>query len=250
MHGIRGTFGERILRGTFSVRGMSGVRVLRRALGRHVLRGTLGARGLRETFGGRVLGRSLVGLLGLALACAGPEQRGTAGSIAVDSATRQRAIGAADALGKDLVGMLTSELERGGPSAALAICADSAQLRTARHQLDGIHVRRIGTRVRNPANAPDSLEQVILATFETAQAAGRTMTDTTFVVPGPDGTASLRYLRAIRVQPQCLACHGPAAQLDSSVRAVIAERYPDDKAVDYAAGDLRGAISVRLPQER
>jgi hypothetical protein len=42
----------------------------------------------------------------------------------------------------------------------------------------------------------------------------------------------------------CLACHGQVSSLDPAVRAVLAERYPADRATGYRAGDLRGAVSV------
>ena len=69
--------------------------------------------------------RILVLALAAALACS-PAPRPE-----VDDARLARARAAADALGKDLMSLLTRELERGGPDAAIAVCADSAQVRLA-----------------------------------------------------------------------------------------------------------------------
>lgn len=181
------------------------------------------------------------------LACA--DSRAPAESpVTVDSATLATARKAADALGADLVTMLTAELNRGGPAAAIAVCADSAQVRTERHNAEGVLVRRVGTRLRNPANAPDSVERAVLDAFAAAIAESRALPDTAFVGSDAMGRPEVRYLRAIRLQEFCLACHGPVDSIAPAVRAAIAERYPDDQATGYSVGELRGAISVRIPR--
>lgn len=177
------------------------------------------------------------------IACGGGRQ--TAAPPAADSATVAAARTAANALGADLMGLLTRELTRGGPPAAIAVCADSAQQRTLQHQKAGIQVRRVGTRVRSPANAPDSVERAVLAAFADAIRAGRTPADTHLVVPANGGGYELRYLRPVRIQEPCLACHGPASQLAPEVRELLSTRYPGDQATGYAVGELRGAVSVR-----
>jgi hypothetical protein len=55
-------------------------------------------------------------------------------------------------------------------------------------------------------------------------------------------------MRAIRLQEFCLACHGPADSIAPAVKQVITARYPNDQATGYAIGELRGAISVRVPR--
>ncbi len=187
-------------------------------------------------------------LLGSVLAAGCSSNAPVAHSVpAPDSADVQRVRAAANALGGDLMTLLKSELERGGPGAAIAVCADSAQVRTQAHQRDGVTVRRVGTRLRNPGNSPDSLEAAVLAAFEADRIAGRLPAETLLVVATPEGGAEIRYLKPIALQEPCLACHGPADRLSPPVRALLAERYPADEATGYAAGDLRGAISVRAP---
>jgi len=184
----------------------------------------------------------------LALLACGESRQASQSPVTVDSASLATARKAADALGADLVTMLTSELERGGPAAAIPVCADSALVRTERHSVGGVLVRRVGTRVRNPANAPDSVERVVLDAFAAAIAANRAMPDTAFVSTDATGKPEVRYMRAIRLQEFCLACHGPVDSIAAAVKAAIAERYPADQATGYSVGELRGAISVRLPR--
>ena len=165
-----------------------------------------------------------------------------------DSATVARAQSAANTLGPDLASMLQGAMRDGGPVSAVAVCADSAQARTARHAVNGIAIRRIGTRVRNPANAPDTLEMRILAYLAEQKTAGSMPSEVIEVArTGLDGTWELRYVRPIALQEFCTTCHGAEENIPPAVRSVLAERYPNDSAVGYAAGDLRGAISVRIP---
>lgn len=193
--------------------------------------------------------RLALACLVLASGCSGGSPSAAAPGSA-DSAAVARARTAADGLGRDLMGLLSAEMARGGPEAAIAVCADSAQRRTERHQAEGLRIRRVGTRVRNPANAPDTVEQAVLQVWDEAMAKGRPPGDTSFAAAAPDGPREVRYLRPIRVAEMCLACHGDPGRQSPRVRSLLAERYPMDRAVGYAVGDLRGAISVRVPTTR
>jgi hypothetical protein len=189
--------------------------------------------------------RTLIAAVLVATACAS-DRPSSAGQPAADSLALARARTAADDLGSDLMGLLTSELQRGGPGAAIKVCADSAQRRTARHNAEGTMIRRVGTRTRNPANRPDAVETVVLRSFAAALAAGRVPQDTVFTVEAAGGAREVRFLRPIRVAPPCLACHGAPETFSPAVRDLLSERYPEDHAVGYHVGDLRGAISVRI----
>ena len=70
----------------------------------------------------------------------------------------------------------------------------------------------------------------------------------TRVVVGSGPQAQLRALYPI-VFPGgvCSRCHGEEGEIDAEVRAAIDERYPQDRATGFRPGDLRGAVSVRVP---
>jgi hypothetical protein len=190
--------------------------------------------------------RILLAAVLLATACSSDRPSMSRQPAAPDSLVVARARTAADDLGRDLTGLLTSELKRSGPAAAIAVCADSAQRRTARHGSAGTMVRRVGTRVRNPANRADAVESAVLREFAAALAAGRLPADTAFTVAGAGGAREVRFLRPIRVAQPCLACHGTPGSFSPAVRELLRELYPGDQAVGYQVGDLRGAISVRI----
>ena len=100
-------------------------------------------------------------------------------------------------------------------------------------------------KARNPADRPDEFERDALLELEELHRAGRLPAKMTKILTSDEGR-TLRYLRPIVIMPSCLACHGPADALDPEVAAMIAERYPEDEAIGYANGDLRGAFSVTV----
>lgn len=165
---------------------------------------------------------------------------------ALPRAELERARATATALGQDLGGLLLTTLERAGPEAALEVCSEVAQERTAAHAREGVTVRRVSQRVRNPLNTPDDAERRELERLQVLAAEGRLPAEIVRVVRGEDGRR-LHLIRPIVLQAPCLACHGEPEAMAPGVRALIAERYPEDRAVGYEAGELRGAISVKVP---
>lgn len=148
----------------------------------------------------------------------------------------QRANAAADALGRTLRGRLLAAMSEGGPPAAMNVCADAAQGMAADVAREhGARVGRSSLRLRNPANeAPPWVAEWLAAQGErpAAGASGFERIE--------DGHA--RVLRPIAVEGPCVNCHGPSDAIAPDVAAILRERYPDDRATGYAAGDLRGAL--------
>lgn len=167
-------------------------------------------------------------------------------AVEADSATLAHARQAAGSLGQQMLGALTAAMERGGPEEAIAFCADSAQLWSARHQAEGVAVRRTSLRIRNPANRPDSIERRILERLAAAHASNSLPQEYRETIVDESGTSWLQLVRPVVLQQPCLACHGDPAGFSEDVRRLLAARYPDDSATGYAVGDLRGMVSVRM----
>jgi len=153
---------------------------------------------------------------------------------------------ASQALQKQLGGALMRALQEGGPTAAVAVCADTAQVLTARiaHELDvpGLELKRTSLHLRNPANRPDSLETVVLQAYTAA------LTNGEAAEPRLEHVGDhYRYFAPIETRAFCLQCHGPPDNLAEGVSAILAARYPHDRATDHATGDLRGMVSVTIP---
>lgn len=158
------------------------------------------------------------------------------------------AAGAAMELTSSLVSRLQAAMEEGGPVAAVNVCGEVAQELTQKLATEqGISMRRVALRHRNPQNAPDAYETAWLES-QAATTAEQPSAAFGEIVPAADGgPGEYRYLSPIYLKAQCLVCHGSAEQIPADVQAVLAERYPDDRATDFSLGELRGAISIRVP---
>jgi len=172
-------------------------------------------------------------------------------SIAAGNSEEERAmqIGrtAAEKLASTLQSELMAAMKRGGPSAAVEVCSTKAQVLTEQvnHDLStqGIIVKRTTLKLRNPLNAPDEFETSILKEFAEMKSNNEQIKPRVIIVDG-----NYRFVSPIFVRGLCTRCHGAEDKLDPSVKAILAERYPQDKAVDYKVGDLRGIVSVVIPK--
>lgn len=154
---------------------------------------------------------------------------------------------AAKGLSEEIRGLLMQELKTGGLEGAVSVCATKAQARTADYRRNfGNDIRRVSLRRRNPANEPDAYERRVLESFDRLPADARPGAEAWELVR-QDGRETLRYLRPLVANAMCLTCHGPVTEIPPTVRAVIAREYPDDQATGFSAGDVRGAVSVRIP---
>lgn len=161
----------------------------------------------------------------------------------------ERARSAAQTLGGTLLKALAAELQAGGPPQGVRVCSEIAPRIAAEQSKDGLAIRRVTSRPRNPASAPDDWERAGLEKLAAAHAAGKLPPELSEVTAPTQGPRTLRYLKPIVIAQACLACHGDPAALDPAVRSALAERYPHDQATGYQAGAFRGAISVTVALE-
>jgi hypothetical protein len=93
---------------------------------------------------------------------------------------------------------------------------------------------------------PNEWQALALKQFEARLASGDKPHDIEYVQLTKSGAydLELRYAKPIVMQAMCTACHGSTEQITPSVKAKLEQMYPNDKAVDYKPGDLRGAVVV------
>ena len=154
------------------------------------------------------------------------------------------------ALMQQLGAALKKEMADGGRDAAISICRKLAPELATKFSLEnGWRVTRVSLRTRNPLlGTPDIWEQQALKDFDARAAAGDAADKLEYseVVTEPEGLY-FRYVKALPVQPLCLACHGGVDQISESVKTTLKKHYPHDRAVGYLPGQIRGAISIKRP---
>jgi len=124
----------------------------------------------------------------------------------------------------------------------------------ARNQSEkhGWKVGRTSLKLRNPDNAPDEWETMVLKQFEERAAAGENPAEMArFEVVEQNGARAFRFMKAIGMPPldkaPCLKCHGE--NIEPALAAKLDELYPDDQARGYRPGMIRGAFTITQPME-
>jgi len=160
--------------------------------------------------------------------------------------SRQTAAELLQRLGKEL----REELAKGGPEGAIEVCKRIApEIAGQLSRQSGARVARVSLRTRNPMlGTPDAWEQDVLAEFDRRAAQGEKLDtlEQARIVDEPQGRF-YRYMKAIPVQPLCLTCHGTQATIPDAVKERLKAEYPHDKATGYAAGQIRGAVTIKWP---
>ena len=146
-----------------------------------------------------------------------------------------------------LQGELFAAMKDGGPVKALDVCRTRApQIAAGASAGTPWKIGRTSVKARNAANAPDAWEAAKLEEFRKRLAAGEEMAALeAWEVVETEGRRTFRYAKAIGTTSPCLGCHG--ADLKPEVAAKLQELYPDDQAVGFAAGQLRGAFTLSRP---
>lgn len=153
-----------------------------------------------------------------------------------------RSNAASDALIKTLGGQLKAALEAGGPEAALPVCRTVAVplTKSTEDQFDGLTIKRVTDKPRNPANAADETDLAALAHFKAAAKEPKLLAHITTAADGK----TVRHYRPLAISEVCLKCHGDRKSMSKTLRNLLKDAYPEDKAHGYQLGDLRGLIRV------
>jgi len=157
------------------------------------------------------------------------------GMSPAQAAQRDAALAAREAMFTELKGRLMEVIGAEGPSAAIAVCAKEApQIAADTAREHAVSIGRTSFRLRNPKNAPPQ--------WATQLVADR-VDKPTYLSDG----RTLAVLLPIRLEAQCLMCHGVKEAIPSVVGDAIAKHYPEDQATGFGEGDLRGWFWIEVP---
>ncbi len=199
--------------------------------------------------GTRTVTLTLAVTLAAAMAVPGAQAQSLPDGVdpALAQSTRGIATDLLNQLGAKLKGAMTTD----GPIAAVSVCKEAAPaIAKDLSAKNNAQVTRVGTRVRNPKmGVPNAWQKAALADFEQRMANGEKPAELEHwsVAAGADGKPELRYAKAIAVQPLCVTCHGSKDDIPAPLAEKIRLEYPDDQAVGYSVGKLRGAVVVSRP---
>lgn len=170
-------------------------------------------------------------------------------SLQAKALTQNEVVTKADAsamkLLKTLGKNMKQNMKKGGPLQALDFCSNQAYTLTQKvnNELDAnIKVKRVSTQNRSPLNKPLPEEAKVLEDLHKLQKEGKKLPKY-ILTKEKDG--SYKYYKPLLISKKvCLKCHGNLSE--SKLKSEIHKRYPNDKAMGYKMGDLRGAVVVEI----
>lgn len=141
--------------------------------------------------------------------------------------------------GGELKSSLKAAIKEGGFPKGVEACALKAPEIASANSQGQWTVSRTSLKPRNPDNTPSPEQEKILLDFEQALKAGKPIAK---MVAISKDEKSFHMMKAIPTQGLCLSCHGQ--ELSADVESILKEKYPEDKALGYQEGDIRGAFSL------
>lgn len=139
---------------------------------------------------------------------------------------------------------LKAAIKEAGPGNALEVCNIAApKIAMALAEKMNWDIGRTSLKIRNPNNVPDKWEENVLQQFEQRKLNGENISRLDYYENTAKG---FRYMKAIPTQGLCLTCHGES--IAGPVKNKLDQLYPDDKATNYRAGDIRGAFTLLKAQ--
>lgn len=147
-------------------------------------------------------------------------------------------------LGATLMSRLQIAIEEGGYVNALKTCqiiapeiGDDLSTRYA------MEVGRTSLKTRNPQNNPEPWQKDVLEIFEQRHRSGEEIAKLEYYEETEsNGRQIFRYMKAIPTSELCLTCHGK--HISNEIISILHERYPEDRARGFEAGDIRGAFTI------
>ncbi len=144
-----------------------------------------------------------------------------------------------------LKGALLSAIKSGGPSDAISVCKEMAPIIADElsAQYD-FNIARTSLKTRNPNNRPDAWEKEVLNQFEISKNQGASISSLMISESVTQGDhQELHLMKAIPTGKLCLTCHGE--NIDPTIQTQLSKLYPDDEAIGFKLGDIRGAFTIR-----
>lgn len=147
---------------------------------------------------------------------------------------------------KALSGQLKTAMKGGGVEAAVGFCnAAALPLTDSLSKKHGAVIKRTSLKLRNPQNAPDSMELKMLKIYLQMSRMRNPVMVPKILEKNED---EIQFFAPIVIKNEtCLKCHGIIGQtMKEEDYAIIKKHYPNDEAIDYRMGKFRGMWSITL----
>jgi len=151
---------------------------------------------------------------------------------------------ATQALGATLVKQLSAQLKANGPAAAINYCnLNAIAITDSISEVLGVKISRLSHKNRNPKNEVDKNYFVVAEMIQHTLSLNEKPEPTLIT----EKNKTTYYSPILISLPTCLKCHGNTeSDIAPEVLQVINKKYPNDKAIGFKIGELRGLFKVEF----
>lgn len=148
---------------------------------------------------------------------------------------------------KALSGRLMAAMKKGGVPEAVQYCNIAGlPLIDSLSEAHQVNIRRTSMKIRQPKDAPTPAEKKALDQYHAKFAAGEVLKP----LVETNSAGDVAFYAPILLSEACLKCHGKLGEtLKQEDYDLIKGLYPEDEAIGYAPGDLRGIWSITFVKE-
>ena len=140
---------------------------------------------------------------------------------------------------------LNQKVKEGGLKSAADFCSTNAvelEERVARVLDEGIKVKRVTNKPRNMKNSANKDQLEVLDEINSRLLNGEKID----MLVKQKATNHYQVYKPIIMSAKCLNCHGTNKSRNLEAYNIILKKYPNDKAINYNLGDLRGVFLVDI----
>jgi hypothetical protein len=139
---------------------------------------------------------------------------------------------------------LTQAIGKGGFEKAINVCNEVAQnMMDSISTANKVQIKRTSIKFRNTKNAPDQKDLKMLSAYAKLQKEGKPLASDGIELEN----RMVKLYVPIMTDKLCLNCHGVIGQdIKPKVYDLIKKLYPNDEAVGYKEGELRGVWVVQM----
>jgi len=143
---------------------------------------------------------------------------------------------------KELSSHLMQQMKLGGPAQAIPFCNTQAMpITNAMSEKYDVTIKRASDKVRNSENSASERELEIIEEYKLLAKNNKEL----IPIVELDKSNKKHYYAPIKINAKCLACHGKLEEpLSVKTDSLIKSLYPNDKAIGYKDGDIRGIWSI------
>ena len=155
------------------------------------------------------------------------------------------AIDAIKTVGGTLQHTLKTKVKQEGFASAADFCSLEASSLTQKSIATlpkGVSVKRVTKKPRNEKNLANEMQTKVLEEIETKMKSGTTPK----LIIKKITTNHYQVYKPLIISKACLNCHGDNTTRNKDAYTIIAKHYPNDKAINYKLGELRGAFLVDI----